>query len=656
LRCSDRISSASALASAARVRRGYSRTAAAGAANGSDGATQDSDDTRASRKYSWIMHRLSSSRSAGRFSGVSFLAGAAAVLAILPLACATSVNVPDDDDTQTTTSTSSSSTGQGGAGGGSTSSTGGSGPCMFAEDCVGQSDACNLGACINGTCEKLPTNESAPCDDGKTCSENDTCQAGACTGTPKFCPSTDSCHVGSCDLTLDMCVQVPGNDGAGCIDENPCTLTGVCNAGVCAPGQQVDCSFLDGECSVGVCDPVLGCVVTPLNDGDPCNDSLFCTINDQCSGGICGGSPNTCAPPGDICLIGTCNEASDSCVAVPGNNGAACNDNSTCTTGETCSNGDCNGGAPANQGGACDDASACTTIDICNNGVCAGTPVVACVNGDGCCPAGCDIAVDDDCGGVVYMTSSNGDPGFYGYDVETNSWAVLPDPPAVTYTQITTDGTHVLLLGFDNFIYSFDPETSFWSQGQQGPGFESQQPIGFLKWTPSGLYYVKDGNSVLRYSNAGGPWQNVNLPAAMSCAGSFDPVSGNLYIRHYGSLDLTIFSTASNTVTQTWVTGTGCGENSRTGSYYNGFFYAREWDQAFIKINVATGAVTNTGVTPFEGHTSTDVDTSTGDIYIGPYEPTGTTFQVYNANTSTLTTLQPAPVSVFDHSTVVLVK
>jgi len=254
------------------------------------------------------------------------------------------------------------------------------------------------------------------------------------------------------------------------------------------------------------------------------------------------------------------------------------------------------------------------------------------------------------------MASSNGDQGFYFYDVETNSWSILPNAPAPTYTQITTDGTHVLLLGFDNLMYSFDPGTNLWSQGQQGPGFESASPIGFLKWTPSGLYYVKDGNSTLRYSSGGGPWQAVNLPSAMSCAGTFDPATGKLYIRNYGTLDLTVFSVATNTVTQTWTTGIGCGENSRTGAYFGGFFYAREWSEPFIKINVATGAVTNTNITPAEGHTATDVDLTTGDIYIGPYEPTGTTFQVYNATTNALTNLTPAPVPLSNHSTIVFVK
>jgi hypothetical protein len=33
----------------------------------------------------------------------------------------------------------------------------------------------------------------------------------------------------------------------------------------------------------------------------------------------------------------------------------------------------------------------------CNGGVCAGTPITACVSGDGCCPSGCTAANDSDC-------------------------------------------------------------------------------------------------------------------------------------------------------------------------------------------------------------------------------------------------------------------
>lgn len=307
--------------------------------------------------------------------------------------------------------------GDGGAGGSVSSGAGGQdagwdGSCMTADDCASFTDACSVGACINAKCGKIPMNEGAACDDGKQCTQIDTCQSGVCVGgEKKFCPSTSSCFVGDCDVATDSCVEVPGNDGAPCVDDDACTQTGVCGNGVCLPGKPVDCSFLDGTCSKGYCDPTLGCVTMPLNDGTACNDNFYCTVNDTCKAGVCAGVPNTCAAPGDVCQVGMCNEAAKSCVAVPGNNGGACDDNNACTTGETCSNGACSGGAPANNGGACDDQDPCTVSDTCANGTCAGG-AAGCQNADLCCPAGCVLANDDDCGclnpGGGAMIADNG--------------------------------------------------------------------------------------------------------------------------------------------------------------------------------------------------------------------------------------------------------
>ena len=256
-----------------------------------------------------------------------------------------------------------------------------------------------MGACINGVCGKLATNEAGACEDGIGCTENDSCKAGVCVGgSPKFCPSTSSCSIGSCDLMTDACIQVPGNDGASCSDDDACTLPGTCSAGTCQPGGPVDCSFLDGTCSEGYCDSGLGCKVKPKNDGTPCDDNLYCTVQDTCNAGVCSGIPNTCAAPGDVCMIGSCNEAMKTCVAVPGNNGSACNDSNECTTGETCNNGVCQGGVPTNNGVACDDHDGCTIGTTCANGTCKNpqSMVMQCVGGDQCCPAGCQGA-DGDC-------------------------------------------------------------------------------------------------------------------------------------------------------------------------------------------------------------------------------------------------------------------
>jgi hypothetical protein len=244
----------------------------------------------------------------------------------------------------------------------------------------------------------MPANDLASCDDGLFCTQSDACQAGACVGgTPMFCQSVGTCLLGMCDEDADLCITMPGNDGAVCEDGDPCTLNSLCSGGTCSGGSPVDCSVLDGVCAIGICEPMVGCTTAEVADGTPCDDQLFCTLGDACTNGVCSGPPNPCAAPGDVCLIASCNEGLDVCDAAPGPNGVACDDANACTTAEACFNGACTGGMPANQGVMCDDKNDCTASDVCSNGKCAGTSIVSCQDADGCCPNGCTLAQDDDC-------------------------------------------------------------------------------------------------------------------------------------------------------------------------------------------------------------------------------------------------------------------
>ena len=85
-------------------------------------------------------------------------------------------------------------------------------------------------------------------------------------------------------------------------------------------------------------------------------------------------------------------------------------------------------------------------------------------------------------------------------------------------------------------------------------------------------------------------------------------------------------------------------------------FYARDYSTQIDKFDVNTGALTQTNLTPFEVHTSMEVNPNTGDIYIGPYMPTGTTFQLDSTTNNTLTTLAPLPQSLTNHSTLAWVQ
>jgi hypothetical protein len=301
--------------------------------------------------------------------------------------------------------------GTGGAGGGaamnssssskassaSSSSSGGMG-CSMAADCKMLDDVCGVGVCINSMCQKQtdPSKDGMACDDGLYCTDMDKCTSGTCTGSPRACPpAQDACHNAACDEAAKMCVSAVGNDGATCDDGDACTSGDTCFAGSCMAGAPTDCSALTTTCTVGACVPGVGCKASNINEGLPCDinnvcansqcvtgkctptslfngkvcdDGLFCTDTDTCQNAVCSGMPKMCSG-GTNCLAAGCDEANDTCTLSNVADGTICDDGNACTFGTTCMTGAC---TPAGN-------------------------IMACTNGDQCCPAGCTVNNDSDC-------------------------------------------------------------------------------------------------------------------------------------------------------------------------------------------------------------------------------------------------------------------
>ena len=127
-------------------------------------------------------------------------------------------------------------------------------------DCSGLDDVCNIGVCnaTTGVCQTQPANDGGSCDDNDACTENDACAAGSCVGTPilgcQLCATAADCDDGNpcTDVACPAGTCEYANNTAMCDDGDPCTTGDVCAAGSCAPGSPVDCSGLDGACTVGV--------------------------------------------------------------------------------------------------------------------------------------------------------------------------------------------------------------------------------------------------------------------------------------------------------------------------------------------------------------------------------------------------------------------
>lgn len=138
------------------------------------------------------------------------------------------------------------------------------------------------------------------CDDGLFCNGVEDCPEGGGTCTA----GTSPCSAGQvCNEVTDQCAACV-TDG-DCNDSDPCT-TDRCVSGLCE-NTEVDCSALDDQCNIGVCDALLGaCVAQPRANGTPCSDGLSCTINDACVGGVCVGTDDC---PGEQ----VCNPATNAC-------------------------------------------------------------------------------------------------------------------------------------------------------------------------------------------------------------------------------------------------------------------------------------------------------------------------------------------------------
>jgi len=153
-------------------------------------------------------------------------------------------------------------------------------------------------------------------------------------------------------------------DGTVCDAGDACTTLSRCQGGVCRAESVALCAS-GGQCQAAGCSPVSGiCVRRALRDFSSCDDGDACTVSDLCQRGICTGSgaefacddhdactldlchdgacdfsqPTVCADDGDPCT----EEACDPLVgctsrAIP----ACCHDDTECDDGNPCTEDAC---------------------------------------------------------------------------------------------------------------------------------------------------------------------------------------------------------------------------------------------------------------------------------------------------------------------------
>lgn len=205
--------------------------------------------------------------------------------------------------------------------------------------------------------------------------------------------------------------------GAVECDLDLCTEGDQCSAGVCIPGEPLDCGFdlcavggcVDGQCfAVSKCPPATHPCRTELTCNPANGECEFDPINDGMA----------CDVIGNDCMTGTCNASGDCVENIPVT-GGSCNDLNECTTGDTCEQGACVG-SMAEDNTPCGDTSNLCVTTQCRGGVCIPVEAVLCMTGFNLCePEACNpttgrcetipvVCLGSECGGTGTCNPTNG--------------------------------------------------------------------------------------------------------------------------------------------------------------------------------------------------------------------------------------------------------
>jgi hypothetical protein len=279
-------------------------------------------------------------------------------------------------------------------------------------DNVTNDASCDDGTFCNGaeTCDAVNDCQAGTppsCDDGIGCTDDscnvttDSCDNAAndanCPADGQFCNGTEFCDaVADCSSTGDPCLATEVCEEVG----DTCELPAACGDGNLDAGEDCDDGNTDpGDCcapnctleadgspcgdpSDGTCDDPDTCLAGACQanlelPGTPCDDQLFCNVNETCdgAGGCGGGEPNAC-DDGVGCTDDSCDEVGDACAN--DTNDASCPDDGLfCNGTEFCDAvADCSAtGDPCAAGETCDEDGDTCALDA----TCAPVPQSTCL-------------------------------------------------------------------------------------------------------------------------------------------------------------------------------------------------------------------------------------------------------------------------------------
>ena len=261
------------------------------------------------------------------------------------------------------------------------------GACLIGNQCYADGDQQGCGECRVADSQTAwsPLGNGEPCDDGTACTQGDVCLGTACVGGPVDCDLSNPCAIATCD-PVEGCVYSPV--AAACDDGDACTVDDLCIDGACVGGSPVNCND-DNPCTDDACTPAGGCDNAPRT-GD-CTDGDACTLGDTCQDGACTGGPQNPCDDDNPCTVDSCDPATG-CVHTPADDPCCTDGKGICDDDDPCTIDLCEPDSGActyePNTGFCNDGDPCTSGDTCTDGVCQGT-AKDCDDGNPCTDDAC---------------------------------------------------------------------------------------------------------------------------------------------------------------------------------------------------------------------------------------------------------------------------
>lgn len=242
---------------------------------------------------------------------------------------------------------------------------------------------------------------SPSCSDGDPCTINDYCDNGTCVGVTRNCDDGNPCTDDLCSKAMGGCYYV--NNSSPCNKDNSgCTVNDYCSGGTCYAGAPANCSGQSDACNTGYCSSTGANSYVCLKDPSPhqgalCNaDNNGCTLYDSCNAGVCvPGAQADCSGVADACNNGVCVSTGPSdfyCAkdAAP-YEGNSCNAGSACVSAATCTGGVCEPTSYMPDGTTCETDNNPCTDNICESGTCTHPPKSGVWQEPGDCPGRPDM-------------------------------------------------------------------------------------------------------------------------------------------------------------------------------------------------------------------------------------------------------------------------